>query len=153
MSRSVLNIAKTSVYDLITKRHLAHFRIGRLVRVREDDLSAFLSDLKLRTLLSRGTSRRRLAGVSPSAARATRTMRLVQDESAEPLRKEVPPLVSAVEDQARRDDADLIRATRNVFGTPSSNMVPCMVQPRLLGRLLRRCGGALPLSIRRGPIR
>lgn len=41
-----LKMAKTGVYALFARGDLAHLRIGRLVRVREDDLSAYLASCR-----------------------------------------------------------------------------------------------------------
>jgi excisionase family DNA binding protein len=38
-----LNIAKTSVYDLVARGRIAFYRIGRLVRFRQVDVDAFLA--------------------------------------------------------------------------------------------------------------
>lgn len=37
-----LNMAKSGVYALLARGDISHFRIGRLVRIREADLDAFL---------------------------------------------------------------------------------------------------------------
>ncbi|MDD2786019.1 MAG: helix-turn-helix domain-containing protein [Patescibacteria group bacterium] len=38
-----LNITRTGVYALLARGDVPHFRIGRLVRVREADLDSFLA--------------------------------------------------------------------------------------------------------------
>lgn len=40
---STLGIAKTSVYDRLSRGDLAYHRIGRLVRIRRNDLDAFIT--------------------------------------------------------------------------------------------------------------
>jgi len=39
-----LNMAKSGVYALLARGEISHFRIGRLVRIREADLDAFLGN-------------------------------------------------------------------------------------------------------------
>ena len=37
-----LNIAKTAVYAMVSRGEISHYRIGRLVRIHQDDVDAFL---------------------------------------------------------------------------------------------------------------
>ena len=41
-----LAIGRASAYELISKRRLPHYHIGRSVRVREDDVLAFLETVR-----------------------------------------------------------------------------------------------------------
>lgn len=49
-----LGIAKTSVYDRLSRGDLAYHRVGRLVRIRRHDLDAFIA----RTRVEAGPPRR-----------------------------------------------------------------------------------------------
>lgn len=37
-----LSIARSGLYNLLSQGKLAHFRIGRVIRIRESDLTTFL---------------------------------------------------------------------------------------------------------------
>ena len=41
-----LAIGRATAYELISKRQLAHYRVGRSVRVREEDVLAFLETVR-----------------------------------------------------------------------------------------------------------
>ncbi len=45
----VLGIAKTSVYDRLAHGELAHYRIGRCIRIRRDDFETFLTRTRVET--------------------------------------------------------------------------------------------------------
>jgi putative molybdopterin biosynthesis protein len=44
-----LSIAKSAVYALAVRGELSHFRVGKLVRFREEDLSQFLERSRVET--------------------------------------------------------------------------------------------------------
>lgn len=44
-----LNIAKSAVYALAVRGELSHFRVGKLVRFREEDLTQFLERRRIET--------------------------------------------------------------------------------------------------------
>lgn len=39
----VLGIARTNLYALISRGHIAHHRVGKLIRFREHDVAGYLS--------------------------------------------------------------------------------------------------------------
>lgn len=45
----MLGIAKNSVYDRLAHGELAHYRIGRCIRIRRDDFDAFLTRTRVET--------------------------------------------------------------------------------------------------------